>query len=129
MSMSSASGTMTSSINQEENSSYIKSLKNSDLYLETSKKDLPLPSFTSQDSSKCITCIIESRGLATEVGITILNLETGICNMYQISDTSNYSKVLQILNLHSPEKVSNCIVINLHLLDHFQRRFNDQLKS
>lgn len=105
--MTSSSGKIEIRFNEENKFSQINDFANSDPYAETCGKDLPGTSIFSKGSSKCVACIIESRGVATEVGITVLNLDNGICNLYQISDTANYTHVLQILNIHSPEKVSS----------------------
>jgi hypothetical protein len=121
MSMSSSSGKIENWTIEEDNFSLIKELVISDNDTETYRKDLPSPWIFSKVSSKCVACIIESRGVATEVGITVLNLDNGICNLYQISDTANYKHVLQILNIHSPEKVSSGDFINnVSLVDNFQ---------
>lgn len=111
MSMTSSSGSIKVSINHENNLSQMKSFANTENYLEASSNGLPEFSIALRESTNCIACIIESRGVATEVGITALNLENGICSLYQISDTSNYSQVLQILNLHMPQKVIAHILI------------------
>lgn len=52
-----------------------------------------------------IMSIVESKGSASEIGIAILDLERGHCNLGQFSDTPSYGGLSQMLAVYNPELV------------------------
>lgn len=52
-----------------------------------------------------IMSIVESKGSASEIGIAILDLERGQCNLGQFSDTPSYGGLSQMLAVYNPELV------------------------
>lgn len=52
-----------------------------------------------------IMSIVESRGNASEIGIAVLDLERGQCQLGQFADTLSYGGLSQVLAIHNPELV------------------------
>lgn len=52
-----------------------------------------------------IGALVESRGVSTLVGISVLNSDTGTCFLTEVADSQTYARTIHALSLHEPDEV------------------------
>ncbi|KDN43308.1 hypothetical protein K437DRAFT_257515 [Tilletiaria anomala UBC 951] len=63
-----------------------------------------LTSYVEQDGLY-LAAVLESQGIHREVGVAVVNQDTGVCVLTQLTDTPTYSKTIQHLRLHPPCRI------------------------
>lgn len=59
----------------------------------------------SVSDSQSIVALIEGRGIASEIGLAVMDIRTSYCSFYQFADSPTYSKTLWKLSVLNPIEV------------------------